>query len=94
MRISSIFIALCGIRILLQPPDRLLHTFSHFSVIWYFSGGENVRKLMIKLYEHLEKKLYSEPTFDELAAHLDKTRYQLYEARQEIKYLKSLIKNR
>ena len=53
-----------------------------------------MRKLMVKLCEYLEKKLYSEPNFNELAAHLDKTRYQLYEARQEIKYLKSLIKNR
>lgn len=52
-----------------------------------------MRKLLIKISEYLEKKLYSEPTFDEMARHLDKTRYELYEAREEIKYLKSLIRN-
>lgn len=52
-----------------------------------------MRKLLVKISEYLEKKLYSEPTFDEMAKHLDKTRYELYEAREEIKYLKSLIRN-
>jgi len=52
-----------------------------------------LRKILVKLCDFLEKKLYSEPTFDEMARHLDKTRYELYEAREEIKYLKSLIRN-
>lgn len=52
-----------------------------------------MRKLMVKLYEYLEKKLYGEPTFNELARYLDKTRNQLFDAKDEIKYLKSLIKD-
>lgn len=50
-----------------------------------------MRKLMVKLFEYLEKKLYSEPTFNEIAKYLDKTRNELFEARQEISYLKKLI---
>lgn len=50
-----------------------------------------MRKLMVKLFEYLEKKLYSEPTFNEIAKYLDKTRNELFEARLEISYLKKLI---
>lgn len=53
-----------------------------------------MRKIMVKLYDFLEKKLYSEPTFNEMAKFLDKTRNELFDARQEINYLKSLIRDK
>ena len=51
-----------------------------------------MRKLLEKICEKLEKKLYNEPTMKELAKSLDKTRYKLHEARLEIDYLQSLLK--
>lgn len=51
-----------------------------------------MRKLLEKICQQLEKKLYNEPTVAELAKALDKTRYKLYEAKIEIEYLQSIIK--
>ena len=51
-----------------------------------------MRKILEKICEKLEKKLYDEPTVKELAQALDKTRYKLHEARLEIDYLQSVLK--
>jgi len=51
-----------------------------------------MRKVLIKICEYLEKKLYDEPTVQELAKSLDRTRYRLFEAKSEIDYLQSIIK--
>lgn len=51
-----------------------------------------MRKILEKICEKLEKKLYDEPTVKELAQTLDKTRYKLHEARLEIDYLQSVLK--
>ena len=51
-----------------------------------------MRKLLEKICQQLEKKLYDEPTVAELYKALDKTRYKLHEARLEIEYLQSLLK--
>ncbi len=51
-----------------------------------------MRKLLEKLCERLEKKLYDEPTVAELYKALDKTRYKLYEAKIEIDYLQRALK--
>ena len=50
------------------------------------------KKLMVKICDYLEKKLYADPTYEELAKALDKTRYKLVEAKVEIDYLQSLLK--
>ncbi len=50
------------------------------------------RKLLVKICDFLEKKLYSEPTFQEVLRALDKTKYKLSEAKSEISYLQSLLK--
>lgn len=50
-----------------------------------------MRKILVKLCKFLEKKLYLEPTWQELFNDLNKTRYQLFEAEEEIKYLQNLI---
>lgn len=55
-------------------------------------GVDNVKKVLIKLCDFLEKKLYDAPTVQELAKSLDRTRYRLYEAKSEIDYLQSIIK--
>lgn len=52
-----------------------------------------MRKIMMKFCEFLERKLYDEPTWRELAITLDRTRYRLYEAHSEIDHLQSIIKN-
>lgn len=51
-----------------------------------------MQKLLIKLCDYLEKKLYDEPTVPELMKALDKTRYRLYEANSEIARLQGIIK--
>ncbi len=51
-----------------------------------------MRKLLEKICERLEKKLYDEPTVAELAKALDKTRYKLFDAKLEIEYLQTIIK--
>ena len=51
-----------------------------------------MKKLLIKLCDFLEKKLYDEPTVTELMKALDKTRYRLYEANSEIARLQGIIK--
>lgn len=51
-----------------------------------------MKKLLIKLCDCLEKKLYDEPTVTELMKALDKTRYRLYEANSEIARLQGIIK--
>ncbi len=51
-----------------------------------------MRKILIRLCDYLEKKLYDEPTFFELSKSLDRTRYRLFEAKSEIDYLQSIIK--
>lgn len=55
-------------------------------------GVDNVKKVLIRLCDFLEKKLYDAPTVQELAKSLDRTRYRLYEAKSEIDYLQSIIK--
>lgn len=52
-----------------------------------------MRKIMVKLHEYLEKKLYGDPSYGEISKYLDQTRYKLFEAKREIEYLKSLINN-
>lgn len=51
-----------------------------------------MRKFLEKICEKLEKKLYDEPTVAEVYKALDKTRYKLHEARNEIDYLQSVLK--
>ena len=51
-----------------------------------------MKKILIKLCDFLEKKLYDEPTVTELMRALDKTRYRLYEANSEIARLQGIIK--
>ncbi len=51
-----------------------------------------MRKLLVKVCDYLEKKLYDAPTFEELSKSLDRTRYRLFEAKSEIEYLQSIIK--
>ena len=50
------------------------------------------KRLLVKICDCLEKKLYSDPTYEELARALDKTRYKLVEAKVEIDYLQTLLK--
>ncbi len=50
-----------------------------------------MRKLLIKLCDFLEKKLYDEPTWRELSIALDRTRYRLFEAKSEIENLQAII---
>lgn len=50
-----------------------------------------MRKILVKLCDFLEKKLYDEPTWQELSSSLDKTRYKLFEAKEEIKRLRALL---
>lgn len=51
-----------------------------------------MKKILIRLCEYLEKKLFNEPTWKDLSISLDRTRYRLYEAKSEIEYLQSIIK--
>ncbi len=51
-----------------------------------------MRKLLVKVCDLLERKLYDAPTVQELMKSLDKTRYRLFEAKSEIDYLQSIIK--
>ena len=51
-----------------------------------------MRKILVKVCDYLEKKLYDAPTFEELSKSLDRTRYRLFEAKSEIEYLQSMIK--
>lgn len=51
-----------------------------------------MKKVMIKLCDYLERKLYDAPTVQELMKSLDRTRYRLFEAKSEIEYLQSIIK--
>ena len=55
-------------------------------------GDEEMKKILIKVCDYLEKKLYDAPTVPELMKSLDRTRYRLYEAKSEIDYLQSIIK--
>jgi len=50
------------------------------------------KRFLVKICDRLEKKLYSDPTYEELARALDKTRYKLVEAKVEIDYLQTLLK--
>ncbi len=51
-----------------------------------------MRKILVKLCDFLEKKLYDAPTWRELALSLDRTKYRLYEANSEINNLQAIIK--
>lgn len=51
-----------------------------------------MRKILVKLCDFLERKLYDEPTVQELMKSLDRTRYRLFEAKSEIDYLQSILK--
>ncbi len=51
-----------------------------------------MRKVLVKLCDFLERKLYDEPTVQELMKSLDRTRYKLLEAKLEIDYLQGLLK--
>ena len=51
-----------------------------------------MKKILVKLCDFLEKKLYNEPTVTELMKTLDKTRYRLYEANCEIARLQEILK--
>ena len=46
-----------------------------------------MRKLLEKLCKFLEKKLYDEPTYEELSMELDKTKNYLEQASEYINYL-------
>ncbi len=52
---------------------------------------KKARKAMTKLCEFLEKKLYDEPTYEELQSNLDRMRFFLWEAREEICKLQILL---
>lgn len=52
---------------------------------------KKTRKVFIKLCEFLEKKLYDEPTYEELQRNLDRMRFHLWEAREEICTLQILL---
>ena len=51
-----------------------------------------MRKVLVKVCDFLERKLYDEPTVQELMKSLDGTRYRLFEAKSEIDYLQSILK--
>ena len=51
-----------------------------------------MRRFLMRFCDYLEKKLYADPTYQELARVLDKTKYKLAEANSEISYLQSIVK--
>lgn|GEM_PF-3609018 len=51
-----------------------------------------MRKILMRLCDFLEKKLYSEPTYQEMMKVLDRTKYKLSQAKAEIIYLEDLVK--
>ncbi len=62
-----------------------------FVILFLQERRMRMQKLMCKLCGYLEKKLYAELTWEELARRLYKREFQLEEARAEIVYLKKLI---
>ncbi len=50
-----------------------------------------MKYILKKLCAYLEKKLYDELTWEELSKALNRTKYQLSEAQEEIKRLKRLF---
>lgn len=50
-----------------------------------------MRKILVKLCDFLERKLYAEPTYEELARQLDNAFYEMEEAKREKEYLQSII---
>lgn len=50
------------------------------------------RRFLVRLCEYLERKLYAEPTYEEMAKTLDQTRFLLADAKLEIDCLQKLIR--
>jgi len=69
-----------------------LHTIARDVMIGYFMKrrGENLRKVLEKICVFLERKLYGEPTYEELSKELDKTKYYLDQAVSYIDYVRGI----
>ncbi len=61
--------------------------------MFFEKGGIILRKILEKICVFLERKLYSEPTYEELSKELDKTKYYLDQALAQIDYVYKNIRN-
>lgn len=69
-----------------------MHTIALKNMIGCFlkKGGIILRKLLEKVCVFLERKLYGEPTYEELSKELDKTKYYLDQAISFIDYVRGI----